>query len=249
MTHGSSDDEALRNHFRPSGPDGQLAREDFTAERFAFIEDQVRKNGGMPLLSQEERDRARADFLAHHTAGEPLWVFGYGSLMWNPAIHVTESDVALLRGYQRRFCLQLMMGRGSPERPGLMLALDVGGACHGLAHLIAPESVESETNILWMREMLSGAYHPAWVDIEIKDRVVRGLTFVINHDHPRYVGWLSEDEVAHRIAQAEGLLGTNRDYLFRCARLLEERGMADPYVQSIHRRVEAILSHTPEEER
>jgi cation transport protein ChaC len=121
-----------------------------------------------------------------------------------------------------------------------MLCLVPGGACAGIAHRIAPENVESESRILWMREMLSGAYVPTWIDIDLGARRVRGVTFVINQAHPRYLPGLAHDEKAARIAKAEGHLGTNRDYLFRTVAALESAGLKDGYIDDIHARVCAI---------
>jgi cation transport protein ChaC len=231
----------LNPPLRPSGPDGLLARNDFTPERIAYFAQIAEKNGDAKFLSEEEREATRHAILAGHVPGEELWVFGYGSLMWNPAIHVSESLPARVDGFSRNFCMRLMYGRGMPDKPGLMLCLVAGGSCMGIAHRIAPEHIESETKILWMREMLSGAYVPTWVDLDLGARQVRGVTFVINTDHPRYLPGLSAEEKAARIAKAEGHLGTNRDYLFRTVAALTNAGVRDPYLDEIHRRVREIV--------
>jgi cation transport protein ChaC len=208
------------------------------------------KFGEAKFLSEDEREASRQSVMASHIPGDDLWVFGYGSLMWNPAIHVSESLPARIEGFSRSFCMRLMFGRGMPDNPGLMLCLVAGGSCAGIAHRIAPEHVESESKILWMREMLSGAYVPTWVDLDLGARHVRGVTFVINTDHPRYQPGLPVEEKAQRIAKAEGHLGTNRDYLFRTVAALTSAGVADPYLDEIHRRVRELvpvtgLSDTP----
>jgi len=137
-----------------------------------------------------------------------------------------------------------MFGRGMPDNPGLMLCLVAGGSCMGIAHRVAPEHVESETRILWMREMLSGAYIPVWVDLDLGGRLVRGVTFVINTAHPRYLPDVPIEEKARRIAKAEGHLGTNRDYLFRTVAALTGAGVADPYLDELHRRVRELVPAT-----
>ncbi len=235
MTAGSSDDIP----FRPS-PDGLLLRENFTPERMAWFRAQAEKAGGGNFLSDEARRESRRAFLAEHPPGEDLWVFGYGSLMWNPAVHVCESRTVRVTGYRRSFCLHLMLGRATPERPGLMLALEEGGACAGVAHRIASDHVESETDILWMREMLTGAYTPRWVEAHFEDGPRAALTFIINKAHPRYAGALPVPEIARRIAHAEGLTGTNRDYLFRTAAHLRELGVADAHITEIEEAVKAL---------
>ena len=96
----------------------------------------------------------------------PVWLFAYGSLMWNPAFHHTETVQGRVHGWSRKFCLWLHMARGSPDAPGLMLALDRGGACHGMAFRIAAAEVRQELRLLWRREMLTGAYETRWVRVE-----------------------------------------------------------------------------------
>jgi cation transport protein ChaC len=137
--------------------------------------------------------------------------------------------------------MRLMFGRAMPDNPGLMLCLVPGGACDGIAHRIAAERVESESRILWMREMLSGAYVPTWVEIDVGGRRVRGVTFVMNTAHPRYLPDLDLDEKARRIARAEGHLGSNRDYLFRTVAALASAGTRDLYLDEIQTRVRALI--------
>ena len=138
-----------------------------------------------------------------------------------------------------------MFGRGTPEKPGLMLALDEGGACLGVAHRIAAAEVESELTILWQREMLSGAYTPLWMDAKIDGHgPARAITFVINREHPRYEGDLSTEATAARIAAAEGMLGTNRDYLYRMIAQLDGLGLADGPMHELERRVRALANET-----
>ena len=243
MTQKSSD--VVTPPLRASGPEGQLARQDFTPERIAAYSQLAKQFGDAQFLSEEERERSRAEIMAQHVPGTDLWVFGYGSLMWNPAITVAESLPARIDGFSRSFCMRLMFGRGMPDNPGLMLCLVPGGSCAGIAHRIAPEHVESESKILWMREMLSGAYVPTWVDLDLGARHVRGVTFVMNTAHPRYLPGLSLEEKAERIAKAEGHLGTNRDYLFRTVAALTGTGASDSYLDDIHARVRALIEHTP----
>ena len=229
----------------PSGPGGQLARQDFTPERVAAYAQLAAQFGDGHVMSEEAREASRQKLLAQVPQGESVWVFGYGSLMWNPAIHVSESLPARLTGYSRRFAMRLVFGRAMPDKPGLMLCLVPGGDCHGIAHRIAPENVDSETKILWMREMLSGAYNPTWVDLDLGAQRMRGIAFIINEQHPRYVPDVSLDEKAARIATAEGPLGSNRDYLFRTASSLAEAGLCDDYITELTARVRAQLPPQP----
>ncbi len=240
MTQRSSDTDQAE--LRPSGTDGQLAREDFTPERVRAYQAVAAQFGDGQIMSEEAREASRRDILRNHVEGEDLWIFGYGSLMWNPAIHVAESRPARVNGFSRRFAMRLVFGRAMPDTPGLMMCLVPGGHCNGIAHRIAADCVESESRILWMREMLSGAYTPSWVELDFGQGAARGIAFVINQAHPRYLPGLDPAEKASRIATAAGPLGTNRDYLFRTAEALAAHGLKDPYVDDMMVRVRARLT-------
>lgn len=221
----------------------QLTREDFTVERVRRIAEEVLKRGATPLMSEEARKASLAAIRASVQPDTDVWVFGYGSLMWNPAIHVAESRCSHVRGYHRTFCLTMSAGRGTVEKPGLMLGIDRGGSCAGIAHRIAAVEVESELSILWYREMLSGAYEPRWVNADVDGLGRRRvLAFVINRSHPRYERALPEETIAARIAGAEGFLGTNRDYLFRAVAHLAENGLNDAPLARLAERVSQLLS-------
>ena len=237
-------DEGVKPPLPNLPPDGLLKREHFTAERVRAFSEFIAKQGGSPpLMSEEAREASRKAVHESVEPGQDVWVFGYGSLMWNPAIHVAESRVARIEGFRRAFCLTLSMGRGTPEKPGLMLGLDEGGECTGIAHRIAAENVESELTVLWHREMLSGSYNPTWLPADIRDLgQARVLTFVIRRDHARYEGILEDEIAAARIAAGEGILGTNRDYLFRTSEHLRALGIADDYVERLDGRVRELTN-------
>jgi cation transport protein ChaC len=165
--------------------------------------------------------------LAEHRPGDDLYVFGYGSLIWNPAFEYADKLPGLLRGWHRRFCLKLMVGRGTPETPGLMLALDHGGACKGVAFRIAGPKVREELGILWQREMYGGAYHARWVTLQTEIGPVRAVTFVINRKHPRYLKELSVEQTAALIATGSGDLGSCREYLENTIAHLAALGLSD----------------------
>lgn len=167
------------------------------------------------------------EILAQHDAAQDLWVFGYGSLIWNPAFHYIEKRSALLHGWHRRFCLKLFIGRGSPETPGVMLGLDQGGACHGVAFRIAAAKVREELGILWQREMYGGAYHARLLKLETADGPISAVTFVINRDHPRYIRELSLEQTVALIATGCGDLGTCREYLENTVTHLRQLGLND----------------------
>jgi len=165
------------------------------------------------LHSDETREAIRRSALADHPGGD-LWVFGYGSLMWNPAFHFAEVRRATLPGHARRFILKdVYGGRGTRETPGLMAALDAGALCEGLAFRIAETDIEAETEILWRRECILPSYLPAFVTLELGGAPVRALTFVADHAAETIRPDLTFDDQVHLIATGTGFLGSSRDYL------------------------------------
>ena len=165
--------------------------------------------------------------LARHDPAQDLWVFGYGSLIWNPAFEYVERRPAVLHGWHRRFCLKMFMGRGTRETPALVLALDRGGACRGVAFRIKAALVREELGILWQREMFGGAYNARWVTLRAGEAHFPALTFVINPAHPRYIKELSVAQTAAMIAAAKGDLGTCREYLENTMAHLHALGLDD----------------------
>lgn len=182
---------------------------------------------GTTMRSPEELEASLDAALRGRPAGADLHVFGYGSLMWNPAIHFVESMRAGVQGWHRRFCLRLFMARGSLQTPGLMLALDQGGRCDGVVFRIAGDRVRDELAVLWQREMLSGSYHARWIDATTPAGPVPALTFVANRAHPRYAGELSDAETAHFIATGCGSLGTCAEYFENTVASLHDLGIED----------------------
>ena len=161
-------------------------------------------------------------------AGE-IWLFGYGSLIWNPTIHAAERRVARIDGWHRAFCLSTSAGRGSRDNPGLVLGLEPGGSCVGVALRIDAAEAVAELTLLWRREMLTGAYLPYWVELfdEKGDRFGAGLAFTVNPAGAHYAGGLPRAEVVRRLATAAGALGSAADYLFRTCDGLRLCGVED----------------------
>lgn len=187
----------------------------------------------MGFRSEAEMEALLEQTLAQHPAGDDLWLFGYGSLIWNPAFHYEEKCCALLQGWHRSFCLKLFMGRGTPEKPGLMLALEPGGTCRGVAFRIPAKQVRQELWLLWQREMFGGSYNACWVGLEIGGQVVKGLTFVINSSHARYVKDLCPAQTARMILEGQGELGTNLEYFENTITHLRELGIEDAKLAEI----------------
>jgi len=170
---------------------------------------------GVRVRTDAELEQSLEDTLRLHDPADDLHVFGYGSLMWNPAMDTVRTSVARVQGWHRRFCLRMLLGRGTVEEPGAMLALDRGGACHGLLFRIEAAKVRAELRLLWRREMLAGSYDARWIAAHTAEGPVRALTFVANRDHDRYIGAQPIEYVARLVRTGKGPLGTSRAY-FEC---------------------------------
>ena len=174
--------------------------------------------------------------------GAPFWLFAYGSLIWDPAVMVSEYRYATLPGWHRRFCMHLTGGRGTHEQPGLMLALDNGGHCDGLVFRIDGPLVDAETQFMWRREMFAGTYCPVFIEVTTPQGPVDALVFTMDHDNPRYLPDISHEQAAQRIAVAEGTLGSNFAYLDSLVRHLEELGLQDTEMQRLHTHAATLRS-------
>lgn len=164
---------------------------------------------------------------------QDLWIFAYGSLVWNPIFPVAEHRRARLPGFHRSFCMASTIGRGSSERPGLMLALERGGSVDGVALKMGRRGREEEIRLLWRREMLAKIYEPVWTTILTDKGPVAALTFVADQHAANYVGHLPLTETAKQIVEAAGLLGTNLDYLESTCRALSAYGIEDAYLEQL----------------
>lgn len=209
--------------------------------RFEELDAQALEENWPPdwRMDHAARERNRHEVLDGRL-DQDLWVFAYGSLIWDPALHFSEIRRARLTGWSRKFCMRLTGGRGTPERPGLMAALDHGGHCEAVAFRIPAELVDHETEVLWMREMFTGSYHPCFMPVETPQGPVQALAFVMDHDNERYEPDLSEKDKARIIATAEGGLGPNFDYLASLALHLTDLGIDDPYIVGLHKQCCAL---------
>ncbi len=174
-----------------------------------------------------------------------MWVFGYGSLLWNPGFDVAEQVVARLPDYARSFCMRSIHHRGTEEDPGLVLALDQvkGASCEGLALAVAAGQEDATLAYLRERELISSAYVEHRVTLDLVDgRQVAALAYVIDADHVQYCGGMPLEEQAQIIATAVGGRGPNTEYLWNTTRHLNELGLQDADLDWLDARVRAICA-------
>ncbi len=188
--------------------------------------------GGAHALDDEALAASLAATLKAKPKGVGWWVFGYGSLLWNPLFPVAEARPATVHGLHRRFCLRSLASRGTRERPGLVLALERGGACRGIAFRLPSPLAIDELHLLWRREMVVGSYRPVWVRARAGDRAVVALAFAVRRDHPQYAA-LSLGAQADAIATARGAFGTSCDYLMKTREALATHGIVDAYLETL----------------
>jgi len=216
-----------------------LTRADFEDDRLRM---QFRANHPeFTVLSEAELEASLEATLAEHPAPGPIWVFGYGSLIWNPMVHYAERRLAKLSGFHRRFCIWSKAYRGTPQQPGLVLGLDAGGACRGVAYKLAPDLAKQELMLLWRREMVSNAYRARWLKVSTMDgkagEEVYALAFVVNRDNPGYAGKMPIEKIVSLMTGPCGHAGTPAEYLFETVNGLQAHGVRDAYLLEIKKRL------------
>jgi cation transport protein ChaC len=191
------------------------------------------------FMSDAERAAQVRAMLARAPRPGRVWVFAFGSLIWNPAFHFVARRTARIHGWHRQFCLWSRFGRGSPERPGLMLSLERGGSCAGVAYRLARHSAATELDIIWRREMFTLAYRPVWTVAQTSCGPEPAIAFTANRAHERYAPGLALEQVAHYLATGAGPMGRCRDYLFDTVAHLRQLGIRDRRLESLEARVRA----------
>ena len=174
------------------------------------------------------------------SAGD-LWVFGYGSLMWRPGFPFVERVGARLHGFHRALCIYSHVHRGTPEVPGLVLGLDRGGACRGIAFRVAEKNRDATIAYLREREQVTSVYREVkrsvWLENEARERV-SALVYVVDRGHVQYAGRLSLAEQLRHVLQGHGQSGVNRDYVISTVKAIEAEGFRD---SQLHRL--AVMLH------
>lgn len=173
-----------------------------------------------------------------------MWVFGYGSLIWNPGFETEERVIARLSGYARSFCMRSIHYRGTPESPGLVLALDKveGHVCEGVAFRVSDGNADAVLEYLRERELVSSAYLEKRLEVHLADgRVEEAVSYVVDPHHDQYCGGLELEEQAKIIATARGGNGPNHEYLTNTQSHLTELGISDPEMDWLAQRVRVML--------
>lgn len=199
---------------------------------------------GIEEATDADYRRFREDILASHPQPGEVWIFAYGSLIWKPACDFIEMRTGIVRGWHRSFCLGWNTRfRGCEENPGLMLALDRGGACKGVLYRLPPQSASENLELVCRREMghKPSAFPPRWVTVESKSGAVPALTFCIDRNSGRYVNGLDDAETARVLARAVGHRGSMAEYLFHTVSHLEQMGIRDRYLWRLQELVAAEL--------
>ncbi|MEM8553974.1 MAG: gamma-glutamylcyclotransferase [Pseudomonadota bacterium] len=207
-------DSAYRHHPRLRGKIEDPATSFFRTFRPSDADQWVADQNLPPdwRYTEEQIEAMRLEALAGHSGD--LWVFAYGSLMWNPGVWFTEVVRARVTGMARKFCLvEPFGGRGTSERPGIMAALDAGPHCDGLAFRLAAGTLTEESRIIFYRELLAPAYETVWLTAETKLGPIQVLSFAADHGTDLIQGDLPYEDVVRYAATGEGVLGTSLEYL------------------------------------
>lgn len=203
-----------------------------------YYELAAQRSGISGILSRKERNRSRRQLLKSLSADDDLWVFGYGSLIFNPGFNYAERLPGTLYGYHRCFCIWSRLARGTSEQPGLVLGLNPGGSCKGIVYRIPFEMVNEGSTILWAREMLVDAYQPKWITVLTAARSVRAVTFIADKRSGHFAGNLSQELCLNIIATSSGFMGSSVDYLRRIVGEFALMDIRSPDLERLHRLVE-----------
>jgi glutathione-specific gamma-glutamylcyclotransferase len=214
-----------------------------TAEHVARVHRTVEDQGpapGVELHTDADYGEWVARIMRSHPApDEATRVFAYGSLIWKPEIEHIGEEIGNARGWHRSFCFHIARFRGTPEQPGLMMALDRGGQCKGVLYTLPMRDLEGQLGKLFRREFTNKPANsmPRWITVITAAGVVPALAFVMNHASPLYAGRLSPDAVADVLAVACGHWGTGAEYLLNTVSHLEKKGIHDGNLWSLQRLV------------
>lgn len=187
---------------------------------------------GLPQLPGRDPQDLLEATLASRPRGD-LWVFGYGSLIWNPQIVHAEARPARVWGWHRTLHMWSRINRGTEACPGLVFALMTGGSCKGIALRVPQQHAERELRLLWQREMPRAVYDPRWLRTHTPQGVVQALAFTLSPTSPSYTGILDEQRLIDILRNCRGRYGSTLEYVARTARALQDLGIRDAEVDRI----------------
>jgi cation transport protein ChaC len=197
-------------------------------------------------LSDSERHRSLQAVLAASADPQNIYIFAYGSMMWNPLFEPLEHKAASLAEFCRSFCVWSLVARGTLEKPGLALGLEerTGATCDGIVFRLNPLTAKADLEATWQREMYTAIYQPRWLDMETEAGTIRAIAFTVDREHPQYAACLNQNEAALIIAHAAGKNGRCRDYLSSTVRQLATIGCVDPQIGALHALVDSQYGAT-----
>ena len=195
------------------------------------------RDGNSSAVLSDEALLASRRAMVPDDYADDLWVFGYGSLIWNPVVSFNHRIMATIYGYHRRFCMWTTIGRGSPDCPGLVLGLDKGGSTKGMVFRIDKKIAVRELDILWRREMMADSYKPVWVTAQTDEGPLRALTFAMRRDRPIFAPPMPLDKTARIIHDAVGFVGPCKEYLLNTQEALASVGIYDKQMAQLSKLV------------
>lgn len=191
-------------------------------------------SGSDKVLTTEELLQARRKIIPDKGIGEDIYIFAYGSLLWNPTVDYEDEFLAKVYGFHRSFCMKTNLGRGSFKNPGLMLGLDKGGSCQGSAFKLRNSEAIKNIDILFRREMVTGAYKPKLLKtILVNGRKVLSLAFTVDKKHKNYFQDKEIQTKAKMISNAHGFLGSCEEYFQNTLESLSELNIVDSEMTAI----------------
>ncbi|UOD51137.1 gamma-glutamylcyclotransferase [Orrella daihaiensis] len=194
------------------------------------------------FLTDDQRHASMRQALAGWSGDTDLWIYAYGSLIWNPEFDFREQRLSTLRGHHRALCLWSRVNRGTPQTPGLVFGLDRGGSCRGVTFRIPASTVPTTFEALWRREMATGAYHPRWLRCETDSGPVKALAFVIDRSNPGYVRGLLDHQTVEIVCRASGSYGPCIDYVVQTHQALSAAGIEDKKLARLAIRLQERLA-------
>ena len=191
-------------------------------------------SGSDKVLTKNELIKERRKIIPDGGIGEDIYIFGYGSLLWNPTINYETQHLAKIYGFHRSFCMKTHLGRGSFKNPGLMLGLDKGGSCRGSAYKLNKDDAIKNIDILFKREMVTGAYKPKLLKTKLDNHeIVFSLAFTVDKKHKNYFSEKNTFIKANMISKANGFLGSCKEYFEYTLESLEELNIIDKEMRAI----------------